>query len=29
VLLSRLNAVYGKGKQVQGNLKGPVGFTIQ
>jgi pilus assembly protein CpaC len=29
VLLSRLNAVYGKGKQVQGSLKGPVGFTIQ
>jgi pilus assembly protein CpaC len=29
VLLSRLNAVYGKGKQVQGTLKGPVGFTIQ
>ncbi|MEQ1755247.1 MAG: type II and III secretion system protein family protein [Micropepsaceae bacterium] len=29
VLLSRLNAVYGKGKPVQGTLKGPVGFTIQ
>ena len=29
VLLSRLNAVYGKGKAVQGSLKGPVGFTIQ
>jgi pilus assembly protein CpaC len=29
VLLSRLNAVYGKGKQAQGALKGPVGFTIQ
>lgn len=29
ILLSRLNAVYGKGKPVQGALKGPVGFTIQ
>ncbi len=29
VLLSRLNAVYGKGKPVQGSLKGPVGFTLQ
>lgn len=29
VLLSRLNAVYGKGKPVQGSLKGPVGFTVQ
>jgi pilus assembly protein CpaC len=29
ILLSRLNAVYGKGKPVQGSLKGPVGFTVQ
>jgi pilus assembly protein CpaC len=28
VLLSRLNAVYGDGQKVKGNLKGPAGFTI-
>lgn len=29
ILLSRLNAVYGRGKPVHGSLKGPVGFTLQ
>ncbi len=29
VLLSRLNAVYGKDEKVDGKLKGPAGFTIQ